>query len=103
MSTEYHFRNDMSETTSLEKQSSFCGNSDLEIFEQTQIQFHSINSGWNWILHRNKIEILQTTYSWNISGKNARAWLSMVLCLKRMKSKILKQKKNPGSRLEVAC
>ena len=66
MSTEYHFRNDMSETTSLEKQSSFCGNSDLEIFEQTQIQFHSIKSGWNWILHRNKIEILHTTYSWNI-------------------------------------
>ena len=44
MSTEYHFRNDMSETTFLEKQSSFCGNSDLEIFEQTQIKLNSTQS-----------------------------------------------------------
>ena len=66
MSTEYHFRNDMSETTSLEKQSSFCGKSDLEIFEQTQIQFHSIKSGWNWILHRNKREILCKTHKQSV-------------------------------------
>ena len=39
-----------------------------------------------------------------LSGKNARAWVSMVLYLKKlMKIKILKRKKNPGSRLEVAC
>ena len=38
-----------------------------------------------------------------LSGKNARAWVSMVLYLKKeMKIKISKQK-NPGSRLEVAC
>ena len=102
MSTEYHFRNDMSETTSLEKQSSFCSNSDLEIFEQTQIQFHSIKSGWNWILHRNKIEILHTTYSWNIKWQKCAGMGLNNLCLKKMKTKILKQK-NPGSRLEVAC
>ena len=39
-----------------------------------------------------------------LSGKNARAWVSMVLYLKKLiKIKILKRKKNPGSRLEVAC
>ena len=39
-----------------------------------------------------------------LSGKNVRAWVSMVLYLKKlMKIKILKRKKNPGSRLEVAC
>ena len=39
-----------------------------------------------------------------LSGKNARAWVSMVLLYlkKEMKIKILKQK-NPGSHLEVAC
>ena len=36
-----------------------------------------------------------------LSGKNARAWVSMVLYLE-IYIKILKQK-NPGSRLEVAC
>ena len=35
-----------------------------------------------------------------LSGKNARAWISMILYLKKL-IKILKQK-NPGSRLEVA-
>ena len=39
-----------------------------------------------------------------LSGKNARAWVSMVLYLKKsIKIKMLKRKKNPGSRLEVAC
>ena len=40
-----------------------------------------------------------------LSGKNARAWVSMVLYLKKdMKNKKLKQKKkNPGCRLELAC
>ena len=38
-----------------------------------------------------------------LSGKNARAWVSMVLYKKIMKIKVLKQKINPGSRLEVAC
>ena len=38
-----------------------------------------------------------------LSGKNTRAWVSMVLYLKKKNIKILKQKKNPGSRLEVAC
>ena len=39
-----------------------------------------------------------------LSGKNARAWVSMVLYLKKqMKIKILKRKKNPRSCLEVAC
>ena len=36
-----------------------------------------------------------------LSGKNARAWVSMVLYLiKCMKIKILKRKKNPGSQGE---
>ena len=39
-----------------------------------------------------------------LSGKNARAWVSMVLYLKKeIKIKILKRKKNPWSPLEVAC
>ena len=39
-----------------------------------------------------------------LSGKNARAWVSMVLYVKKLiKIKILKRKKNPGSHLEVAC
>ena len=38
-----------------------------------------------------------------LSGKNVRAWVSMVLYLKKKKIKVLKQKKNPGTRLEVAC
>ena len=39
-----------------------------------------------------------------LSGKNARAWVSMVLYLKKqMEIRILKQKKNPESRLEVFC
>ena len=38
-----------------------------------------------------------------LSGKNARAWVSMVLYLKKIEIKMLKQKRNPGSRLEVAC
>ena len=39
-----------------------------------------------------------------LSGKNARTWVSKVLYLKkRLKIKILKQNKSPGSRLEVAC
>ena len=37
-----------------------------------------------------------------LNGKNARAWVSMVLYLKNLiKIKILKRKTNPGSRLEV--
>ena len=35
-----------------------------------------------------------------LSGKNAPAWVSMVLYLK---NKNIKTKKNPGSHLEVAC
>ena len=39
-----------------------------------------------------------------LSGKNARAWVSMVLYLKKkIRIKMLKRKKNPGSPLEVAC
>ena len=39
-----------------------------------------------------------------LSGKNARTWVSMGLYLKKLiEIKILKQKTNPGSRLEVAC
>ena len=39
-----------------------------------------------------------------LSGKNVRAWVSMVLYLKKqMKIKKLKLEKNPGSRLKVAC
>ena len=39
-----------------------------------------------------------------LSGKNARAWISMILYFKKyIEIKILKRKKNPGSRLEVAC
>jgi len=34
----------MSETTSLEKQSSFCGKSDLEIFEMNIHKFNSLQS-----------------------------------------------------------
>ena len=37
------------------------------------------------------------------TGKNVRAWVLMVLYLKKKKIKVLKQKKNPGTRLEVAC
>ena len=37
-----------------------------------------------------------------LSGKNERAWISMVLYLKKIKIKMLKQK-NPVSRLKVAC
>ena len=37
-----------------------------------------------------------------LSVKNARAWVSMVSYLKKNKKNI-KEKKNPGSRLEVAC
>jgi hypothetical protein len=38
-----------------------------------------------------------------LSGKNGRAWVSMVLYLKKKKIKLLKQERNPGSPLEVAC
>ena len=66
-----------------------------------------------------RIDIQITTASWLetvsqitvpiaeiLSGKNACAWVSMFLYLKKkIKIKILKQKqkRNPGSRLEVAC
>ena len=40
-----------------------------------------------------------------LSGKNAQAWVSMVLYLKKINENenIKMKKKNPGSRLEVAC
>ena len=39
-----------------------------------------------------------------LSGKNAGAWVSMVLYLKKInENENTKMKKNPGSRLEVAC
>ena len=38
-----------------------------------------------------------------LSGKNARAWFSMVLYLKKINENLnIKTKKSPGSRLEVA-
>ena len=39
-----------------------------------------------------------------LSGKNARAWVSMVLYLKKInENENIKMKKNPGSHLEVTC
>ena len=39
-----------------------------------------------------------------LSGKNAQAWVSMVLYLKKInENSNTKTKKNPGSHLEVAC
>ena len=39
-----------------------------------------------------------------LSGKNVRAWVSMVLYLKKkLKLKYLNEKKNPGSPVEVTC
>ena len=39
-----------------------------------------------------------------LSVKNVRAWVSMVSYLKKLiKIRILKRKKNPGSRLGFAC
>ena len=45
-----------------------------------------------------------TTYSWNIKWqKCVRMGLNGFIFKKLMKIKILKRKKNPGIRLEVAC
>ena len=50
------------------------------------------------------ITVLTVPTAEMLSGKNARARVSMVLYLKKLiKIKILKRKKNPGSHLEVAC
>ena len=38
-----------------------------------------------------------------LSGRNAQAWVSMVLYLKNENENIKTKKKNLGSRLEVAC
>ena len=39
-----------------------------------------------------------------LSDKNARAWVSMVLYLKKINENLnMKTKKKPGSRLEDAC
>ena len=60
---------------------------------------------WNvsfWMLIKIEYSTLPTAEI--LSGKNAQAWVSIVLCFKKwIKIKIFKQKRNPGSRLEVTC